>query len=60
MVIFGGVVAVIGALSIACRYKSPNGRFKMDLKLKGEKIMAGLAMIVTGLKAGAGAWRGRL
>jgi len=60
MVIFGGVAAVIRALSIACHYENPNGTFKCDIKLKGEKAMAGLMMMATSLKAGAGFWRGRL
>lgn len=60
MVIFDGMIAVIGALSIAWHYKSSNGKVNMDMKLEGGKVMAGLMLIVTGLKAGAGAWRGRL
>lgn len=60
MVIFGGVDAVIRALSIACHYKNSKGTFTCDIKLEGEKIMAGLKTMVTSLKAGAGPWRGRL
>lgn len=50
MVIFGGVIAAVGALSIACHFKSINSRFETKIKFEGEKAMSGIIMMVTGFK----------
>lgn len=59
MVIIGRLIAVVKTLSIACHYKNSAGNCKLEVKFKGEKAMTGLIMMVTGLMAGNGAWRGK-
>lgn len=60
MVIFGCVFAIIRALSISFHYRNVDGNIELDINFKGVKAMAGLIMIVTGFKVGAGLWRGKL
>ena len=59
MVIIGGIIAVIKALSIAWHYKNSAGNCKIEVKFKGGKAMTGIIMMVTGLMAGNGVWRGK-
>ena len=46
-------------LSVSCNYKNSKRNKRYTFKFDGGKVMAGLMMMVTGLMAGYGSWRGK-